>query len=55
MQIYCKNCRQTHPVWNRLNDHLICGRCGCRVRESELLVTTPHLREQPVKPVKQQP
>lgn len=55
MQIYCKSCRQTHPVWNRLKDYLICGHCGSRVREAELLVTSPTLREQPIKSQKQQP
>jgi transcription initiation factor TFIIIB Brf1 subunit/transcription initiation factor TFIIB len=50
MDIYCKNCHQTHPVWSRLNNYLVCGHCGARVREAELQVTTPQLREQPAKP-----
>jgi hypothetical protein len=41
MQAYCKHCRQTHAVWNRLNDSVICGRCGTRVRVSELLTRAP--------------
>ncbi len=41
MQAYCKHCRQTHAVWNRLNDSVICGRCGTRVRASELLSGRP--------------
>lgn len=39
MHAYCKTCRQTHAVWNRLNDSMICGRCGTRVRASELLAS----------------
>lgn len=42
MKAYCKNCRQTHAVWNRLNnDSLICGHCGARVKETELKLVTP--------------
>lgn len=33
MQAYCKNCHRTHAAWNRLNDGLICGRCGTRDRD----------------------
>jgi hypothetical protein len=61
MQAYCKHCRQTHAVWNRLNDSVICGRCGTRVRVSELLTgsaTTPLAaghRERPTQPRRHKP
>ena len=29
---YCKHCEQAHSAWTRLNDCLICGHCGTRVR-----------------------
>ena len=38
MIAYCKNCRQTHAVWNRLNDSAICGRCGVRVSGTEMIL-----------------
>jgi hypothetical protein len=39
MNAYCKNCQCSHAVWTRLNDAVVCGRCGARERE---------LRVQPV-------
>ncbi len=50
MQAYCKTCRQSHAIWNRLNDSMICGRCGTRVRGSEFLSVQLPLTSHPDRP-----
>ena len=37
MMQYCKTCRCTHGAWTRLNDGLICGRCGTRERNPQIV------------------
>ena len=37
MTLYCKTCRRTHGAWTRLNDGMICGRCGTRERNPQIV------------------
>ena len=37
MVTYCKHCRRNHAAWTRLNDGVICGRCGTRNRDQRIV------------------
>ena len=43
MKMYCRSCHRTHEAWTRLNDGFICGCCGSRERNPQIL---PVNREQ---------
>ncbi len=48
MKCYCKSCRRSHAAWNRLNDGYICGHCGTRERDPQVMPVNAH--EPKVKP-----
>lgn len=37
MMAYCKVCRCSHAAWARYNDGAICGRCGTRLRNHQIV------------------
>ena len=37
MTTYCKHCGHTHAAWMRLNDGMICGRCGNYERNRQIM------------------
>lgn len=48
MMLYCKNCHHTHAAWTQLNDGLICGRCGARERNPQIIpLTLKRLEREP--------
>ena len=46
MRIYCKTCRRTHEAWTKLNDGLICGRCGNREHNPQIVPLYQHVERE---------
>lgn len=44
---YCKRCQCSHSAWTRLNNGVICGRCGSRERDLRLRPIVPPRLENP--------
>lgn len=48
MMMYCRTCHRTHRTWIRLNNGVICGRCGARVTNARIVPFNKH--EEPARP-----
>lgn len=46
MMTYCKHCRRNHAAWIRLNDGLICGRCGSYERNQQIVPLNAYAGQQ---------